>query len=1116
MRFRILLPCLLLSGFSGLAYELLWTRLLSLTFGSTTLSFSTVLAVFFGGLALGSWLAGRRAATLRRPARAYGLIEIGMGLVGIALFPVILHLDRLFAALDPGTGPLGALARLAVATPLLIVPTVLMGATLPVVCSAVVVRDEDLGRGTALIYGLNTLGAFLGAYLTTYHLIPTLGVLRSVLVAAAANGLAGSTALLADWLGRKEDHTGREDSPAGVQPAAAVAAGAPGNVRHVALGLTFLSGFTFLAYEVVWARLFSGLLNGTIYGVGAVLISVLVGIAAGSLLAESLAPNTRALGLWFASLQALIVASVVGLDHALLRVGYVVRVLADGKGGGLVPQHLQLLVVLLALAVPTMCSGASFPILVRLVARHAREGGSAFGRLYAANTVGAILGSLTTGFVLVPVLGSTGASIVATALVCVAAGVAATLLSIGRERLIGLAASLVAFALLAGDPGLDVRLMATGVTVGSTTFTDFRRLQEQALSERAFLAEGHDGTVFVQDYPGSSRSMRINGLAQGSRFKHPPHALQESVLVGTVPFSHASHAKSALVVGLGLGSTVDVMEKLGLTEITVVEIEPRVADAVKVVFEGHSPLDSERVRLQVDDARRFLLGRGRRGEPGYDLITSMPSHPWVAPSLFTREFFEIARSGLAAKGVFSTWFGVAELDGRVTESLLRAFCEVFPYYLVYFVPEAQAYYLVGASHQVELDLPHLRELSRDGPLRDLLPGWDELDLLARLVASGTPSSTRLPPGTVNTDDSAFVETQTPRPSTRKELAPGFLPHQSLLPSFLPQEERRATYAELVERLLGTPGGRLPPRDLGPATDSARQTLQVARGFLGDQLAAYFEGRLALAEGSLDQARARLDVAAAGGEQAIAERARAFRALTHPAGSAARRAALAALPPRTDVLVARLEEEGMAALAAVPQAARDSGDDPIGWLLREATHGRAGQLDAERRRRLLEEAMPAALDAGSPALLEAAAQYAREHDLSRLADVVSRRRILVADSAAEALMRRGLEAGQSGRLAEAAGLLAEAHRLRPMHDRTMRFLLLALDRQGDAVGLTNLAEDYRLQGRPPEYVASLLREARLGRLQFGEHKSPGAAAATAGRSMTGDAAPVGGPPDELPR
>src|SRR5688572_14611361 len=148
MKDRLLLVCLIFSGFAGLAYELLWTRLLSLGFGSTVLSFSTVLAVFFGGLALGAYLAGKRAARIRRPILAYAWIEIGTGVFGLLLHPVLENLGTIFAAIDPGPGLTGALVRLAVATPVLLVPTVLMGATLPIICAAMITRDEEIGRGT--------------------------------------------------------------------------------------------------------------------------------------------------------------------------------------------------------------------------------------------------------------------------------------------------------------------------------------------------------------------------------------------------------------------------------------------------------------------------------------------------------------------------------------------------------------------------------------------------------------------------------------------------------------------------------------------------------------------------------------------------------------------------------------------------------------------------------------------------------------------------------------------------------------------------------------------------------------------------------------------------------
>ncbi|MEL6189634.1 MAG: hypothetical protein AAFU79_33845, partial [Myxococcota bacterium] len=266
MRNLHLLLCLVLSGFAGLAYELLWVRLLALSFGSTTLSFSTVLAVFFGGLALGAWVSGGLVGRMTRPIRVYAGLEVGTGVLALLLYPLLTHVGDLFALIDPGPGVGGAFVRALVAGPLLLGPTVLMGATLPAVARAIVVEDEAVGSGSALIYGFNTLGACFGAYLVTYALLPWLGVFLATVVTVGVNLVAAALAL------SLEDSTTQSLEDSRSNPDDDV----PDKVRWVATALAFAVGFSAICFQVAWVRLFSIFLDGTVYAVGSVLIAVLV------------------------------------------------------------------------------------------------------------------------------------------------------------------------------------------------------------------------------------------------------------------------------------------------------------------------------------------------------------------------------------------------------------------------------------------------------------------------------------------------------------------------------------------------------------------------------------------------------------------------------------------------------------------------------------------------------------------------------------------------------------------------------------------------------------------------------------------------------------------------
>ncbi len=1085
MRHRILLPCLLLSGFSGLAYELLWSRLLSLTFGSTTLSFSTVVAVFFGGLAVGSWLGGRASEAMQKPVRAYGVIEISTAILGLALYPLMTHLGAVFVYLEPGAGLGGAVARLLVAAPLLLVPTVLMGATLPIVCRAMVRRDRESARGVALIYGFNTLGAFLGVYVLTYHLLPALGVFRSLLATASLNLIAGFAALVAD--SRSAATIEPDDAPppaVGAAPEAADEASRSAARRKnlgLALALTFLTGFSFICLEVVWSRLFSALLGGTVYGVGAVLICFLVGIGAGSLfIANRLTPDSD-LGLWFAALLTTSLGWIWLLSRELPRIGNLLTNLGVGADSSLMPQHHQLMLLVLVLSLPTAASGASFPLLVRVVESRARETGRAFGTMYASNTVGSILGSLVTGFVLIPEFGSAGTILIALVCLALAASVGGALLAAPGHRWVGRGIALGALAIVAVPQDFGSRLMAVEAGTSKELFDDYQRRYESTRRMLVYFAEGRDGTVSVLDR-GPGRFLIINGLGQGGRSKLPPHYYPESMLVGLVPVVHVEEPTNALLIGLGAGVTVEWLTELGVPRVKVAEIEPRVIGAVEAVFMGESPLDDDRVEVEIDDARHLLLTSAHEGGERYDIVSSMPAHPWVSANLFTREFFELAKANLSPKGVFSTWFGTIKMDAPAVESLFRAFSQVFPYYVIYFVPEAGSYYLVGADHPLSIDPDRIEKLLELPVFADERALKDPYFLPARLFATGELATPPPPTGIVNTDDSAFVEVHSPRAGKTSAKLSGFLPREYLHPSLVGEGHRKEFLIEVMEQLLGTPRGRFPESESPIELGRAARTLDAAQSLLTPGEVDYFRGRIALASGEREGARKLLANAAAFGGN-VAERARKFTVLAHGSGTRERIQALLSLEPSSDVFLELLDAEGGRALESVPKTPVVPDEDPIGWFLWKAATTPAGGLSADDRSIFLQRVGPKLGRIARVGLLRAAEDFCRDQGLLEQAETFGLERRGVASPLANRLRDAGNAAGREGRFQEAADTLWQANQLEPANESIMQPLLRALVEIHDEERTAHLIEQFQFLGYSERKIEVLLQSARERQLAF---------------------------------
>jgi len=1086
MRHRFLLGCLLLSGFSGLAYELLWTRLLSLTFGSTTLSFSTVVAVFFGGLAIGSWLSGRALDVMRRPVMAYGVIEILTAISGLALYPLMTRLGAVFVYLEPGSGLGGAVARLAVAAPLLLVPTVLMGATLPIVCRAMIRRDREGTRGVALIYGFNTLGAFLGVYVLTYHLLPALGVFSSLLVTALLNLVAGFVALVADYR-----------SICTIEPDFALHVSAGDPVFEVvdetrtsvarrknlvlAVAMTFLTGFSFICLEVVWSRLFSALLGGTVYGVGAVLICFLVGIAAGSLfIANRVTPDSD-LGLWFATLLAASLGWIWLMFRELPRIANLLANLGVDADGSLMPQHYQLVVLVLALSLPTAASGACFPLLVRIVESRARETGKALGTMYASNTVGSILGSLVTGFVMLPEFGSRGAVLLALVCLVLAAAVGGTLMVSPRNRWAGRGVAIGALLVIAVSPDFENRLMSVEPAASKELFDDYQRRYQSASRMLIYFAEGRDGTVAVSDR-GPGRFLIINGLGQGGRLKLPPHYYLESTLVGLVPVVHVEEPENALLIGLGAGVTVEWLTQLGVPRVKVAEIEPRVIGAVKAIFMGESPVDDDGVEVKIDDARHLLLAGAYEGGERFDIISSMPAHPWVSSNLFTREFFELAKANLSPKGVFSTWFGVLKMDAPAVESLFRAFCGVFPHYVIYFVPEAGSYYLVGADHPLSIDPDRIERLVGLEALADEPALKDAFFLPVRVFATGQAETPPPPKGIVNTDDSAFVEVHSPRAGTRPPKLSGFLPQEYLHPSLVAEAGRKEFLVEVLERLLGTPGGRFPENESWSEPERAARTLDAAQELLTREEIHYFRGRIALASGEREGARTLFVKALAGGGN-LAERAAKFEALTYDSGSRERLEALLLLEPSSDVFLELLDAEGERALERRPRRPVVAEDDPLGWFLWKAATTAEGGLTEEDRAVFLNRVGPRLGRMSRMGVLRAAEDFCRDQELLEQAETFNRQRRGLTSALANRLLEAGNAAGHEGRFQQAADTLWNANRLEPANESIMQPLLRALVEIHDEERTARLLEQFQFLGYSDRRIQALVDAAREQVLSF---------------------------------
>lgn len=833
--------CLVFSGLAALVYQLLWTRLLGLAFGTTTESIATVLAVFFAGMALGNLIAARRLVRVSRPLRVYALLELAIGVFALASLPLLRHLDEFFAPLAATLEPWAAsLLRLGLAALVLLPPTVAMGATLPVVARGLVADDSTLGRWSGALYAANTFGAVLGAYLCGFWMLPGLGLTLSVGVAGGINlavaafvwGVAGS---LRAPDSVSEPRCGPPQEASGLAPQ-----GSP----HRGAFLVFfgISGFVAIGYEIVWSKVFGIVMEGTLYGFAAVLCAYLLGIAIGSLAMAPRVDRIRNLPRAFGLLHLAIAAAVAAGMSAIPYLPFALRRLAEASGGG---DAVHLLFVLVApiVLLPTALFGAAFPVLIRLYTTRAESVGEGMGIATAVNTGGSILASLAVGFLLIPTAGMDATLYL---LLLLDLGVALVVLLRfqpgdlrSRAPSTGLAAAgLVGIALFFG--GVQAEKAIAGRTLEAGSLGDYARTLRAMDGSRSFLAEGKTSIVTVHDTP-VARTLQNNGLPEAGVLFGPPYLARETVLLGVLPYFLAESPGRALVVGLGGANTIDALERTGLSRIDVVELEPGVLEAAKILYGGRqSPLDDPRVGVKIGDGRHELLLRRHRDEAPYDVIASQPSHPWLAgaANLFTEEYFALAKENLAPGGVFAAWVNGFRTDPESLLALVASFERVFPGALVVDGGSGSprdSLILLGARTPLSVDVAALTARISEPGIATLLRLF-ELDSPERVVAlfeGPAASFAALAPDAANTDDNAFVETRIPRrldwaradfgaiearlPESAPVLPPlaGEVDVATVARALLEASDRRPgsgkpPFARKLERLLANHGAKIDP------------------------------------------------------------------------------------------------------------------------------------------------------------------------------------------------------------------------------------------------------------------------------------------------------------------
>lgn len=780
--FLLVLALFFASGFSSLIYQVVWTRHLVLIFGSTTLATSTVLAVFMGGLALGSYFAGRVADKVERPFLWYGILEGIIGAWALAV-PFLLDISissyRVIWELTHFDFFSFSLLRLALAAVILLLPTTLMGATLPLLSKFVTDSLATVGDRVGTVYAVNTLGAVCGAAQSGLILLPGIGLSNTTLIAAGVNfvlclivlyvslnierreknrlqkaalenakekaekeqakaadnsrspeerktdseatgaetskskkkkkkgkhkiAAAASTAASAADL---QDETVPEEPKEKAQtvegsaaeengqkienPPVAVAAKIPSQV-YLALAAIAISGAVAMIYEVCWTRTLSLVIGGSTYAFTVMLSTFLSGIFLGSIFCAKVVDKFKQPFLAFGAIQIYVgigcIVSIV-LCRQLPMWNLQLNALFPNAAYSVWIRFLLAEAILLPL---TLFLGALFPIVIKCTTSDIKHIASSVGTVYSANTMGAIIGSVVAGFVLIPQFGVEKTLLIAT----------------GANMIVG---TIMVFA--QSDAKLSHKM--TYVIFGALVFVGFitnpnsaedKKQLLVAQSARRAMRDGYD--VFKKDSPwrssidrtklvfykdGPCSNVAVLRFADGDKVGNyslltngcvdasDGADMSQQVLLASYPMLFRPNARRACVIGWGSGVTISELLNFPITSVTAVELEPAVIEAAKVFNKyTNEPEKNPRVKVEINDGRNFLLATTQK----YDIIVSEPSNPWQVGvcNLFTQEYFKTVKDRLTPDGVLSLWLQLAEVSPDSVKSVLAALDRNFDYCL---------------------------------------------------------------------------------------------------------------------------------------------------------------------------------------------------------------------------------------------------------------------------------------------------------------------------------------------------------------------------------------------------------------------------------------------------
>jgi len=698
-----------LSGFAGLIYESIWSHYIKLILGHAAYSQTLVLGIFMGGMALGAWIISRRSIALDNPLKWYALIELVIGCFGLLFHQeFLLAKEFLFTAALPSieSSVIASFTKWLIAALLLLPQAVLLGATFPLMSAAVIRFDKARSGNTlAMLYFTNSMGAAIGVLSSGFFLIEMFGLpgtgftagLINICIAIVIWPLAGDL---------------KNNRPLTVN-LSATAQNQQGSVKILLL-IALLTGMASFFYEIGWIRMLSLVLGSSAQAFELMLSAFILGLALGSFFIRNRVDSIKNILptlAWIQIVMGILATSTLPLYTQSFAAMSALRTALTPSDEGYVLFHIGSHLIAMTIMLPaTFMAGMTLPLITNSLLKSGHGEGS-IGRVYAANTIGAIIGIGLAINVLMPITGVKGLIVIGGSLDIIAGAI---LLFVFRDKAIAMwryalpaAASLCA-VIYFSQTGFDQSMLASGVyRSGSTTVSND--------ATPIFYRDGKTATIAVIDYANGGKSIRTNGktdaLINPSNMSYASDEVT-MVMAAAVPLMFNPNAKHIANIGMGSGLTTHALLSTNrVRQVDTIEIERAMVEGAKLFGERVArAYDDERSRIHIDDAKSYFSSQGRQ----YDVIVSEPSNPWVSgvASLFTEEFYRHSHQYLKPGGLFVQWLQLYETNIDNISSVVRALDKVFVDYKIYNTDNANI--LIIASKDRLLDEPDLWVFDDEG------------------------------------------------------------------------------------------------------------------------------------------------------------------------------------------------------------------------------------------------------------------------------------------------------------------------------------------------------------------------------------------------------------------